>query len=133
MRGSPIVLNLVFVFLTLVIPRIPPGGELYGDPILQILYLVLFLPVMAVLLNLIFAKQGKNRWPLITTNLVCLLASVAAYTKWIISTNQMFLHTDSEQTFVFLFLASVGLASALFGILRITGSGRIAKTVEISD
>ena len=132
MKGSAIFINLCLVLLTIVIPRIPPGDESYGDPILQILYIVIILPVMATLLNLILSKAGKNLWPRVTTYGVCLLGSVAAYLKWVVKTDYAFLRTDSEMTFGFLFLASVVLATVLFGILRVTGSERIAKTAKSS-
>ena len=132
MKAPSIYLNLSLVLLTLVIPRIPPGDEAYGDPILQILYLVLILPVMATLLNLILANTGKNSWPQGTTCLVCLGGCVAAYTKWVLQTGQSFFQTDSEMTFAFLLLASLVLSTVLFGMLRITGSGRLAKTAEES-
>ena len=132
MKGSTILLNLCLVLLAIVVPRIPSGGTSFGDPILQILYIVIILPVMATLLNLILSKAGKNRWPRITTYLVCLLGSIAAYMKWVLKSDYTFLRTDSEMTFAFLFLASVGLATVMFAILHATGSGRIRKTAETS-
>ena len=123
MKVPSILLNLVLVLPALAIPRIPPGDEAYGDPILQILYLVLLLPVMATLLNLILAKAGNNRWPLITSCLVCLFGSIAVYSKWVFKTDYSLLQTGSEMTFFVLFLASIVLVTMLYGILRKTGNG----------
>ena len=128
MKRTSIFLNLFLVSLTVVIPRIPPGDASYGDPILQILYVVLLLPVTAVLLNLILAKAGKNRWPHFTTYLVCIFGAVTAYTKWILKTDYTFLQTGSEAAFGFLFAVSIIVAALLFGILHLTGSGRLGAS-----
>ena len=130
MKGTSIILNLLLICLTVVIPRIPPGDESYGDPILQILYILILLPVMAALLNLILAKAKQNRWPHITTCIVCLSGSVAAYAKWVVNTDHRFLQTGNELTFACFSLASVVVATLLFGALHFTGSGRTASRAE---
>ena len=115
MKKNPLFLNLMLVSMPLVIPRIPP--DRLGDPILQMLYIFVGLPVAACLLNLKFHDKELTTRPRLTALFVCAAGSSVAYLKWVLISGRPFLQWDSIEVFLSAMVVGGCISVSLFGLI----------------
>lgn len=116
MRLYTAALNVLLVLSPLLVPRIATGHANDGDPILQVLYVLLVLPGVAVILNFRIA----NRDPYMNPNAhgaigVAAAGPLAFYMKWALSSGYTPFQTDAGSllTWLILTLGATTFASLL--------------------
>ena len=116
MRLYTAAINILLVLSPLIVPRIATGHASDGDPTMQILYVLLLLPAIAVILNFRLASRDPYIRPNATAAIgVAALGPLAFYLKWALSSGYTPFQTDAGSllTWLLLTFAATTFASLL--------------------
>lgn len=119
MKAQTVLPNIALVASAGLIPRIGPGAEAMGDPLLQVLYVTLILPSLACFLNLRRPAVERHR-PGLAILSVCALGAMVWYARWVILAGGVPFATGAEIQFAAFALFSVSMAGLIMGILNVT-------------